>query len=170
MSHDLRATVEDSRLYDVLFTEDALGVVLRAHLVVEQELIALIEEAAPQPEAIVEMRLDYQRRVALAVLLGLNPTFLKPLKMLGNLRNKFAHKLDFALSKADAKELFNALADDHRQALVTVYDGLSRKPDRPPRFIDNDPIDVVRLTTIVLRQALRAARVKVAEARRKEAC
>ena len=81
-----------------LGAEDDLGAVIRAHIRIENLLYELLERMSPNPVALKSLNLNYDREVRLAVLLGMDSSLAPPLKLLGKLRNKFAHRIDAAIT------------------------------------------------------------------------
>ncbi len=99
--------------------EDALAVIIRAHLYVESTLNELIEECLFRPKAMNEVNLSFWHKVPLAAALGVIPEdFQSPLKQLNALRNKLAHNLDAAISDADVDKLFQSFAQDDRESMT----------------------------------------------------
>ncbi len=99
--------------------EDALAVIVRAHLYVESTLNQLIEECLFRPKAMNVVRLAFRFKVPLAVALGVIPEdFGPPLDKLLDLRNKLAHHLDAAISDADVDTLFQSFAQDDRESMT----------------------------------------------------
>ncbi len=105
MTHPAARLGIESRMaafQDALLGEDELGVVVRGHIYVEHELNEFIRATLSPPEALDAIKLDYDGRVKLAMALGLPAHFKPALSFLGTLRNKFAHRLDAAITKQEA--------------------------------------------------------------------
>ena len=101
--------------------EDAIGVVIRAHLYAESTLNQLIEECLFRPNAMNVVELAFRIKVPLAAALGIIPEdFQPPLKQLNVLRNKLAHRLDAEISNSDLDSLFYSFAQDDRKAITGV--------------------------------------------------
>lgn len=100
---------KQARLIAALMGADALGVVIRAHIHVEHEVIGFIKARLPEPGALGGIGLDYDGRVKLALALGLPDEFRKALSFLGTLRNKFAHRLDATIGEQEAKNFAEAM-------------------------------------------------------------
>jgi hypothetical protein len=92
-----------------LLEEDELGMVVRAHIHIEHQLIEFLRARLDPPEALDALDLDYSGRVKFALALGLSHDFKPALASLGTLRNNFAHKLGTKLTKQDANNFENAL-------------------------------------------------------------
>lgn len=114
----LGIAAKQARLIVALSGADALGVVIRAHIHVEHEVIAFIEARLPVPSALSLKDLDYDRRVKLALALGFPDEFSKALSFLGTLRNKFAHDLDASIGEQEANNFAQAMGP----AKVTTAD------------------------------------------------
>ena len=97
--------------------EDELGVVIRAHIVIEQFLNAPLRGLIVNPKYLEKMNLDYSQTVQLAVTLGLDPRFYPALNSLGKLRNDFAHNLIPSISKQAVNNLYKALDEDTKSIL-----------------------------------------------------
>ena len=85
--------------------------VVRAHIQIEHELRAFIRARAPAPDYFTERDFEYGRTVRLALLLGPSPELESALKLLGGLRNRFAHDPDTELSAKEASDFHNGLSD-----------------------------------------------------------
>jgi hypothetical protein len=98
-----------------LNAEDELGALIRGHLYIEAALIKLVEHALNVPGAFNVARLDFPRKVELAIALGVLEEFQKPaLLQLNRLRNKFAHDVEATISPQDESELISNLSDRDR--------------------------------------------------------
>jgi uncharacterized protein YutE (UPF0331/DUF86 family) len=100
-----------------LMGDDPLGMVLRAHMHIEEELIKFIA-ARDHPEK--DIPRGYARCVELALNLGLREEFRKQLSALGRLRNRFAHRLDATIEKEDA-ETFDAAHEPGDNVIEYAY-------------------------------------------------
>lgn len=101
--------------------EDQLGAVIRAHLYVEAQVNGLLHVLVPYPEHLEEMRLNWGQRVELVLAMGLKPQYGPPLKVLGRIRNKFAHDPDAELTKEDVNELYGCLRDEDREIVLESF-------------------------------------------------
>lgn len=157
--------VDDEDFISAMLHEDPLGIVVRSVIFIEHELIALAEEVATHPRAIKDMKLDYHGRVALAVTLGLVPSLQPALNALGSLRNKFAHNPGFSIGKEQVNALIETLDDSQRSAAEFSFERVrAAAPDQHSAKVDGlDPLDKLKLVALVLRQSVRAARMKVAD-------
>jgi imidazoleglycerol phosphate dehydratase HisB len=147
------------QFYKDLMGEDALGVVIRAHIHVEHQLNAFIEEIVPYPDELRPMQLDYSQRVHLVVALGLKEELKKPLLALGTLRNEFAHRLTASLTKARVDDFYETFGGDDKEIIHMSVDstrkslGLGAKGKMKHRT----PRDKFILYAVTLRAALLAA-------------
>lgn len=103
-----------------LMNEDPLGMVIRAHIHIEKLLIDFLEVRMPKT-ALAVLKLDFDRRVHLAIAFGLPTEFKAALHFVGSLRNRFAHQLDAALTKEDAKNFARALGPENREISRQSY-------------------------------------------------
>ncbi|MDD9177073.1 hypothetical protein PVK63_19645 [Aliivibrio sp. S2TY2] len=95
-------------LIDIFMNEDELGMVIRAHIYLEQHIDKYLSLVAYEPAYIDKMRLDFSDRLRLSVALGLDESFYKPITQLTNLRNRFAHKPQMLISKSDINNLYKS--------------------------------------------------------------
>lgn len=148
--------LEEQAFQRALMGEDDLGAVIRAHLYVEAKLIQWLEQAVIDISALNAMKLDYGRRINMAIALGLDPELGPPLKMLASIRNDLAHKLDFRLTKKQVDQLFNVCAQREKEIILR---GFKRTAERiesglPRDFKLVEPKDKFALIAIVLRSAI----------------
>lgn len=83
--------------------------VVRSHIYVENRINEYLEETTPRPEQLAGLGLRYRQKAQLACALGFDPDFLKPLIVLGEIRNKFSHRLDTSLTPELVGNLYEAL-------------------------------------------------------------
>ena len=77
-----------------LFGEDEIGSVIRSHIRLELLLNELVEHLVPNPEHLKKLNLDYDETITLGLMMGMNSEFGPPLRVMGKLRNAFAHNLN----------------------------------------------------------------------------
>ncbi len=110
---------------EVFFTslrgEDQLGAVVRAHIHIEARLNQVLEALTPHPKHLPNLR--YEQRLRLAVALGLNESILAPLKILGDIRNAFGHRLDVKLTSEMVDRLFNAITPEDQEIILNAFTG-----------------------------------------------
>jgi hypothetical protein len=154
----------EAAFFKLMAQDDALGVVIRAGTYIDYQLHMLIKECVPYPATIDRMKLDYDNKINLAIALGLDPRFGSPLKAVGKVRNKFAHRIDAALGDNEANAVFDEMAGEDRAKVHAIYTKMrARYPKWAKRFQSLDPLDRFRLTAITLRNVLVVARIHVAE-------
>ena len=116
------ANEQDDRLgtfIDALKSEDDLGMVVRAHIHIEHELREFVTSAAPRPDQVKEMNFD--GTIRLALVLGLDATLKPALNAIGNLRNKFSHRLGMKLGSQEVNDLFAALSPQDKKMVQEIY-------------------------------------------------
>ena len=146
---------QDQLLYQDLTREDDVGLVLRGQLHIEHQLMAVAEAILPFGERCDWGKFTYRSKVELAYACGLPQDVRSILLKLGNLRNDFAHKLDAAISRQRALDLYNGLSDRHRTVLQESYKLMLEKP----QFVlgDIEPRDLVTLIFLNMHSATKAA-------------
>lgn len=149
-----RLGLEDKqgRFHAALLGEDELGIVIRAHIHIEHEVIAYINARLSPPGAIDALNLNYARQVKLALGLGLSAEFKFALRSLGTPRNKFAHRLDAKLDEQEASNLERALGPAiaiSRQAYQTTQSALQADEKAMP-LSTLEPRDRVILCLVTL--------------------
>ena len=145
---------------EAIVNEDALGAVIKAAIFIENQLIALLEENLPQPAALKDLQLDYFGRVGLAVAAGLDERFSRPLRALGTIRNKFAHRLDAQLSDQVVDHFYDTFSPEDKQVIQQSYGNTRRKmPSAHEARLKSKPAkDRFAIYVATLRAALLVAR------------
>ncbi len=118
----------DNRLLTILLGEDDLGVVIRAHIHIE-EYIEKFLILKTDFQYVKKMNLDFSEKLLLAVSLGFNNDLYAPLVSLSNIRNKFAHKTDSVLTKSDVNNLYKSFAPEHKEGLQEIIRNNSDRPE-----------------------------------------
>ncbi len=134
-----------------LFHEDELGAVIRAHIRVESVLRNFVVDSAPNPKYINMLELDFDKTVTLAVVLGLNEGYEKSLRVLGKLRNDFAHKPDMKLSKNSVNNLYAQLTPEAKQFLQGSFKKLREENEsiKPfQKFSDMPPAEQLKIIVV----------------------
>ena len=117
----------DGKFHKILQGEDDLGVVIRAHIHIEQQLNELLGLLCYNFNSLEKKAgLSYFKKVCLAEALGLMPEMSEILKSLGNLRNDFAHKPDMEIDNSNASRLYDAFSSDGKKILQHVYNVIRR--------------------------------------------
>jgi hypothetical protein len=87
-----------------------LGTILMGHLVVENLLVEAIKTRLDFPEEFDPYKIDYPEKVDLCVGLGILPSAKKQVYLkLNNIRNKFAHELNYELTFDDALQYIDEM-------------------------------------------------------------
>jgi hypothetical protein len=156
----------NNELFVALDGEDDLGIVIRAHIHIEHELKEFILTVAPKPDQIHFPDYQYDGLLTLALTLGLSGELKPVLSAIGNLRNKFAHRLDMALTKHEANNLYRALSAEVKSDAHLGYANLKRMPKYanaglPKSMRDLSPrrlfgTCVVTLRSFIILQTLKA--------------
>lgn len=116
----------DNKFHKILQGEDSLGVVVRAHIHIEQQLNELLSLLCYEYNFI-EDNLGYYQKVSLAGALGLTPEYVAILRALGKLRNDFAHEQGVELNKKNVSILYNAFSSVGKRIIQDVYNKLRKK-------------------------------------------
>jgi hypothetical protein len=150
-----------------LMAEDPLPVVLRAHIHIEEELVAFITGQGHPKKAVPS---KYAHRVELALKLGLPDEFKKQLAVLGALRNRFAHRANAAIETSDA-EKFDAAHEPGDTVVEYAYNSKLNDSVRKPSVHDLEPKErvVLHIVTLWAGIAVAAARAKGAALERARA-
>lgn len=107
--------------------EDALGMVVRAHIHLERCLNELISALVKDAIFVDKMNLDYSQKVNLAVALGLNASYGPALQVMGTLRNAFAHRADAILGRQEVNNLYKAFPADDKTMMASAYESTKKK-------------------------------------------
>jgi hypothetical protein len=132
-----------------LMAEDPLPVVMRGHMHIEAELLNFIKACGYRQN---QIPTKYAHRVQLAVKLGLPNEFSKQLVFMGHLRNRFGHRLNAKIAKADA-EAFAAAYELGDNVIEYAYQNTLAKLNDATRarsVNDLEPKERVVLHIIVL--------------------
>ncbi|HLK87313.1 MAG TPA: hypothetical protein VKT27_12480 [Candidatus Binataceae bacterium] len=101
-----------------VWNEDTLTVLIRTHLHAEAKLIRLFEKCLPNPKALNIDRMTFARKVELASALRLvTDSTVAQLLLLNKLRNRFAHKLDAEIAKADVDAFLKSFSPAFQERL-----------------------------------------------------
>ena len=127
--------------YKALMGEDELGLVVRAHIYVEHELIEFIKQHC---EPCAKAKEAYASRVRRAINLGLSKMLKGPLEELGSIRNAFAHRLDASLTESVVQKLHETFDNDMKLGIQHSYDSLltnSCESKQPAHYTQLSPKD-----------------------------
>lgn len=117
MTDDLNEVGFDVHLDD----NDLLGVVLRAHMLVEREFTEILEAPLPHPERL-HQQWSFIHRLELVGALGIvDDTEMQAYYYLDKLRNRAAHRLNYEFQIGDQKKLIAEMPQSFRQAVETKF-------------------------------------------------
>lgn len=118
------------QLLESLEHEDDLGMVIRAHIVIEQYLNFIIKSYITDIETYKQVKLTYEQTYLLVISLGLDSRFKTPLKAIGSIRNAFAHRLRSpSISKEDANSIYKSLGKEEKDSLQKDYKKIAKDVD-----------------------------------------
>jgi hypothetical protein len=132
-----------------LMGDDPLGMVLRAHMHIEEESVAFITANRHLKNTIPS---KYAHLCALAFKRGLAEQFRAQLHVLGKLRNRFAHRKNAVIELSDA-QMFDAAHDPDDTVVEYAYRStLSKLNDsvRKPSVKNLEPKEQVVLHIVTL--------------------
>lgn len=154
--------VDQKDFFAAMAHDDPLTVVIRATIFLENQLIGFIEDNVASPAQLKKLRLDYDGRIYLAAVLGLRPSLVTPLSALGNIRNKFAHRLNAKFTEADADNFYKNFSSEDKLFIEKVYQQTRKKlnSDKPEKIKSLSPLDRLALYAVTLRGALVVARTQ----------
>lgn len=137
--------MNDEQFISDLQGEDELGAVVRAHLYIEYFTDQIIQIVVAKPECLKPLNLDFSGKVNLLMALGVDPEIKKPLTVLAGLRNKFAHRPNYKLTKSETNNLYEAIGTDDKNLVQRSYSGAltMTKPEMKnvPKFKELSPKD-----------------------------
>ena len=151
----------EEQFYKDLQNEDELGAVIRGHLHIEHALNELLKKQIPFFDRLETLKLDYEVKVVLAVAMGLNSDYEKPLKGIALLRNKYAHRPGFIMSKSDTSNLYESFAPADREIIQGAYFRTNKQLAKEKKqFKALEPIDQFILLAVTTRQIVIQAQSK----------
>ena len=115
----VRIPASDDTFFQALLGEDPLGAVVRAHIHVEARVNLVLAALTPHPRHLPNLR--YEQRARMAVALGLHEEILQPLKVLGDIRNEFAHSLDVTLTDAMVERLWQSFSKNDQETILEAF-------------------------------------------------
>jgi len=149
------AELTDEQFHADLQNEDELGAVIRGHLHVEHCLNELLKRQIPFFDRLEKLNLEYEVKVMLAIAMGLNAQYEKPLKGIGLIRNKYAHKPGFKISESDTRNWYETFSTKDKEIIQGAYQRTNKHLDREHiSFSKHKPIDQFILLTVTIRQIL----------------
>jgi hypothetical protein len=138
----------------VLFAQDELGAVVRAHIMIEAQVNKLIEGLVFDPRNLPNLR--FEQRARLMVALGASEDLLEPLAELGRIRNAFGHRLDTKITEAMVDKWFKLFSESDRAMMERANEKTRTDLGQPPaKLAEHDPKSKFILIAVGLRQILR---------------
>ncbi|MFN3239649.1 MAG: hypothetical protein ACE37D_21710 [Pseudomonadales bacterium] len=140
----------DNELLQILLGQDDLGVVIRAHIRMEENIENFLALSADF-DLIDKMGLTFAQKLLLAHALDLDSPLVPPLKVLGRIRNKFAHRTNSVLNSSDVNNLYKSFDSGGKKFLQMVIEENHDKPEQlASKFSDLDIMEKFVLMIIVL--------------------
>ncbi|MCP1415949.1 hypothetical protein J3D47_000192 [Pseudomonas laurylsulfativorans] len=157
--------LSDDEFHDALSCEDHLGMVIRGHIHIEHWVDRFLLSAMPCYDKYAEdINADYETKTLLCCALGLTPELKGPLALIGKLRNRFAHRPSYKLTKSDVDNLYAALSGTHQQHLKKSYKALALRYQREEAsFSKLGNIERLNLLFMLLRAKLKKAHAQLNE-------
>jgi hypothetical protein len=107
------------KLFEVLDSDEPLVMVIRGHLWIEHELQLAMWRVLELPEVLSFDRLTFERKIELAVAVGVLEETEMPAYLAANaLRNRFAHDPEMEIDAATADRLVTTLTPELRSYFV----------------------------------------------------
>jgi hypothetical protein len=111
---------------ETLRNDDELGLIIRAHILIENQIEGFLNNSLPPPNEI--RNFNYNSKVKVALACGLKQIFKKQLKAVGDLHNSFAHQSNRRLSEVDSENLLASL-DQKSARLAQSYAPFNRNSE-----------------------------------------
>ncbi|MEH6994241.1 hypothetical protein V7075_16220 [Neobacillus drentensis] len=110
---------------------DVLSTVLRGHLYIESELEKQLNEYLAHPEVLEMDRLKFSDKLTWLVALGLlSKENRMPYKRLNELRNKFAHNIEYQLQESDLEKIVNTFNKSQRKRYIKMVNDQTKNESR----------------------------------------
>ncbi|RUV75374.1 MAG: hypothetical protein EOR30_21305 [Mesorhizobium sp.] len=152
----------EQRYYETMSGNDAFTVIIRGVAYLDFELDKLLALCMKEPGELKAMNLDFAKRCALAIALGLDREIKPALTAVGNLRNKLAHQPERHLTPEDAENLHSALSPRERQKIPAFLDKMARSPK--VKFHELSAMDKYVIMLVLLRSIVVAAQRNIENA------
>ena len=146
--------LSDEEFHEILHIEDELGSVIRAHLHIENLLDQLLAKQFPVVGRLKELELTYKEKVVLSLAMGLNEEFKSVLMGVGEIRNKFAHRPDFEITKQDTNNLYKAFPAEEKKLIDSTIRSVNKDTGNNVPFNAMSPREKFIIMVIVLRQIM----------------
>ncbi len=152
-----------NELRDALFGEDDLGIVIRSHVIIEQELWRFVKQSVTRPNYLSGSYLPFERLLDFAMALGIDKELEAPLKRLASIRNSFAHDVGRVLTTQDVSDLYSSWGADDRKHINKTYKDLRKSDRRRPEKFGKMPVrDQFILMLMMMHSALIAVTLREA--------
>jgi len=148
----------DHKFHKILQGEDDLGVVIRTQIVIERQLNEMLGLLCPNFEILEKkIRLSYYQKVYLAEALGLTPEVSGILRVLGGIRNDFAHKPDMEIDNSNVSKLYAAFSPEGKKILQNTHNTIRKnaKNKVSKSFIKLAPKDKFILLALTIQLSLK---------------
>jgi hypothetical protein len=119
--------MDDDLLRDLL-GEDELGIIIRAHIHIEEYVDKFLILKTEEYKYLEKVKLEFSEKVLVGLSLGLDEKFYSPLIVISKIRNKFAHKTDSSLTQSDVNNLYESFCAEDKADLQKI---IRDNPDRP---------------------------------------
>ncbi|ENM5936088.1 hypothetical protein CTB58_003977 [Vibrio mimicus] len=122
--------------------EDDLGVVIRAHIIIESVIEDFIISKVSDERSFQKMKLTFEQKKYLAIALGFDSRFEQSLKNLTTLRNRFAHNFRGDINQSDVNNFYKSLDEIDKRIIneqllakknpsqQKIHKGLADAPER----------------------------------------
>ena len=114
---------EPNLLFQIIRSEDQIGVVLLGHLWVESILNEILSRktGCDWSKTVYGGQFTYLNKVRIAVAFGfVEKDLFEPLKVFGELRNRLAHKLGYELTKEEEADFSRKIPEVYRQNTLSA--------------------------------------------------
>lgn len=93
--------------------EDSAQAFIQAHLYLDHVITRMLSESVPFPNFLKLDRAGLAQKLQLVAAMGLlSPAYISPIKVVNSVRNKIAHKLEYAVTSEDEVKLRSSLPKD----------------------------------------------------------
>lgn len=137
---------------DFLLTENT-ALTIKFSLRIESMLESFLKEKAPKPEFLNKVARNYESKVSLALLLGLPAQHENSLRVVGKIRNRFAHDADATLEQDLMDALYSSFSSGEKDFIIFFFDKI-RKIDPSlmgkKAFRDVSAIDQFKFMIMIL--------------------
>jgi hypothetical protein len=150
----------DSEFTRILFAEDELGAVIRAHILIEAQVNGIIESLVIDPKSL--PRLRFEQSVSLLIALGASEELSAPLLEMGRIRNTFAHRVDTRLTMGMIDKWLSSFSTGDRAMMDSAIEKTCVDLGQPTANIsEHDAKSKFILISVFVRQVLRHMQVEL---------